>query len=397
MATGRRRGRAIIYIVLILILVLVLVFAIFRLGPGLPGVTPGPTGNGGDAGVVESTATPIPEAVEIVVAGQEIKRGQEITDDRLAIVQIPSIDYEEGVYFQNREEVVGARALVDMRPGTPITEEVIVPIGGAAPQPSFEIPRGMVAISIPMSKLSSVSGALQKGDHVNLIASLLMVDLDTNWQSNLPNRTGYVLAPGPIESPDGVTITRVTQLNQMPPGYTADPGEVLSYMGRIEIDPTSGNPVWVVPSEPQRPRLVSQTLIQDVVILQLGGFSPAEEDALAAPELEATAAPGAAEGEAAEQPATNIPDVATVIVSPQDAVTLNYLMLSGATLNMVLRSAGDDQRIDTEAVTLQFILDQYRIPNPAKLPYGMEPGITEFPDAVLPFPDPGVAAPTPIP
>jgi pilus assembly protein CpaB len=72
-----------------------------------------------------------------------------------------------------------------------------------------------------------------------------------------------------------------------------------------------------------------------------------------------------------------IPKYITLIVSPQDAVTLNYLMYSGAgggaALTLALRSAGDDTRIQTEAVTLQFLLDQYRIPVPVKLPYGMEP------------------------
>jgi pilus assembly protein CpaB len=84
----------------------------------------------------------------------------------------------------------------------------------------------------------------------------------------------------------------------------------------------------------------------------------------------------------------------TLIVTPQDAVTLNYLMLSGAKLNIVLRSAGDPTRVDTEAVTLQFLMDQYRIPNPAKLPYGTEPRIDSFPDYIPMFPEPG-PSPTP--
>ena len=70
--------------------------------------------------------------------------------------------------------------------------------------PSFEIPAGKVAISVPVSKLSSVSYGLQKGDHVNVHRILLMVDLDTNWQTKLPNRTGIVIAPGPVgeDEPD---------------------------------------------------------------------------------------------------------------------------------------------------------------------------------------------------
>jgi pilus assembly protein CpaB len=49
-------------------------------------------------------------------------------------------------------------------------------------------------------------------------------------------------------------------------------------------------------------------------------------------------------------------------------------VLAGAQLNLVMRSPADNNvRIQTEAVTLQFIMEQYRIPLPAKLPYGLEP------------------------
>ena len=64
-------------------------------------------------------------------------------------------------------------------------------------------------------------------------------------------------------------------------------------------------------------------------------------------------------------------------------------MLAGARLNLVMRAAGDDQRVQTEAVTLQFVLDQYNIPNPAKLPYSLEPRVDNFLDFMPPFPEAG--------
>jgi pilus assembly protein CpaB len=81
-----------------------------------------------------------------------------------------------------------------------------------------------------------------------------------------------------------------------------------------------------------------------------------------------------------------------LIVTPQDAVTINYLILSGAKLNLVMRSAGDIDRIATEAVTLQYIMDFYGIPNPAKLPYGLEPRLDAIPNLVSPFPSTGLPA-----
>jgi hypothetical protein len=57
---------------------------------------------------------------------------------------------------------------------------------------------------------------------------------------------------------------------------------------------------------------------------------------------------------------------------------LNYLMYSGAKLTLALRASGDDSRVETEAVTLQFLLDQYNIPVPVKLPYGTQPRVDQL-------------------
>jgi Flp pilus assembly protein CpaB len=392
MATGRRRGRAFIYIALILILLLVLVFAVTKFGGGslLGGAKPAESNQGT---ALQSTPTIVQDTVEIVVTTQNVRRGEELSEGLVQIVAIPREDYTDGVFFNTVEDVIGARAKFDLEAHTPLTNALVVSKDNKGSIPSFEIPKGMVAISIPVSKLSSVSFGLQKGDHVNVIVSMLLVDLDTNWQSQLPNRTGLVVAPGPV----GDDQTNVTASLLSPEEYKVNGSSGFSYLGRIEIDPTMNNPVYLLPSEPQRSRLVSQTLIQDVVILQMGAFGQAAQPSV-------VAEPGTGAGQPTavndNQPAPVAPttgmDVATLIVSPQDAVTINYLMLSNVSLNLVLRSAGDDQKIDTEAVTLQFVLDQHRIPIPAKLPYGINPRIDTSPDQILPFPDPGSrSTPTP--
>ncbi len=386
MATGRRRGRAIIYLAFILILLLVLVVVYFYKPFQQP--APKPVVSSGEATLTENTPVP-QDVVSIVVTTQDLRRGQQISDDLLALVSIPRTDYTEGVFYTDKKELIGARARYDLRAHTPLTTALVFAAGATGSLPSFEIPTGKVAISIPISKLSSVAYGLQKGDHVNIIASLLMVDLDTNFQSKLPNRTGIVTAPGPVSE----NQTYVTAQLNSPPGYEVAGGGALSYLGRIEIDPTMNNPVYLIPSEQQRPRLVSQTLLQDIVILQLGSFSQSDQGSISAPvpaagEPTPTRAPST-RTQAAEAP---LPDIVTLIVSPQDAVTLNYLMLAGANLNMVLRSAGDSEVKNTEAVTLQFILDQDQIPNPAKLPYGLAPRMDSFPDSIVPFPEPGSAS-----
>jgi Flp pilus assembly protein CpaB len=140
-----------------------------------------------------------------------------------------------------------------------------------------------------------------------------------------------------------------------------------------------------VPSEAQRPRLVSQTLVQDAIVLWVGEFTVEGYSAgTSGQPIQPTPTP--APGEAAPPPVTVVkPDIITLVVTPQDAVTLNNLMLTGpaAKLSLVLRSAGDTSKNPTSAVTLQFILDQYTIPVPAKLPYGTEP---RFPPEGLSYP-----------
>jgi pilus assembly protein CpaB len=153
---------------------------------------------------------------------------------------------------------------------------------------------------------------------------------------------------------------------------TADISAEGGIQGRAAVDPVLGQTLYVVPSEAQRPRMASQTLLQDAVILQMGNFTLPGE--LTPEQQQAAAQQQAVEGQEAPPPPP-APDVATLIVSPQDAVTLNYLLYTGAQLTLALRAAGDDSRFQTEAVTLQFLLDQYRIPVPVKLPFASEPKI----------------------
>jgi hypothetical protein len=225
--------------------------------------------------------------------------------------------------------------------------------------------------------LSSVSYAPERGDHVNVIVTMLFVDMDPAWQTVLPNWTGNVIGPGGGLANDGTLF--------------ALPIRGDSEQGRPENDPLVNQTFYVLPSEAQRPRLVSQTLIQNVIVLQMGNFkTPAEKAA-----LEATAPPPTATPEpGVEQPPQETvptptpmpapPDVITLIVTPQDAVTLNYLIYHGAQLTLVLRNPRDAEVPTTEAVTLSYLLDQYNIPIPVKLPYGLEPPVRELVPPSLP-------------
>jgi pilus assembly protein CpaB len=100
-------------------------------------------------------------------------------------------------------------------------------------------------------------------------------------------------------------------------------------------------------------------LLQDVVVMKRGDFP-----------LRENAAPAQNQDEDAPPPAT---DTVTLIVSPQDAIMLTYLTYTNARMVLTLRNPSDQSRQATEAATLQFLLSQYNIPVPAKLPYVTQP------------------------
>lgn len=367
-----RRGRAILYIAFILILVLAAIAVVYIrfIQPAAQQPT-----------VDVAPPTPLIPMVNVVVIVQPVTRGTVLEDAHLGVVEIPENTFAVDSMFGDVGDVVGRQVRYDLQPNTPVTKSMLVDkaeqlLADTGSPAALSIPRGMVAVSIPISRLSSISYAPQSGDHVNVIVTMMFIDVDEEFQSALPNQSAGVIAPGTGELGTGdtgglsVTSDSLVALVQGGSGIK----------GRTEIDPILGQTFYFIPSELQRPRLASQTLLQDAIVLKIGRFPlPGEIEAAAQP----TPDPSVAEGEQPTPVPLVEPKEITLIVSPQDAVTLNYLMYAGGNavrLSLALRSSGDDTRVQTEAVTLQFLLDQYRIPVPAKLPYGLEPKPTALVD-----------------
>ena len=389
-----RKGRIFFIIALILILGLGAV-AIFYFR-GLPSSTPETAG--------EAVEAPVVDLVGVIVVTQQTPRGYLLNETVLGTIDIPRDLLIEG-YFTDMGQVVGRQAKVDLESNMLLTRSMVVDspdqLSATGSLAALSIPRGMVAISIPINRLTSVSYAPRPGDHVNVIATLLMLDLDTDFQTASPNRNAAVLGAGPgvvigAETETDVSLDANTDLSKIT-GQTIGAGPS-SVMGRTAIDPLLEQTLYVVPSEDQRPRLVSQTLLQDAIVLGVGDFpltDEVEEEPASTQELppldeDPESLEGAeytseypVEGELVkEEP--KLPDLITLVVSPQDAVTLNYLVYAGSQLTLVLRPSGDDTRVQTEATTLDFLLTQYNIPVPVKLPYGMEPRIDDLLPPKLP-------------
>lgn len=334
-----RTGRLLLIVGLIIVLVAAAIGAyLFFLG-----------GDGGPAAPQppEQQPTPVPEQ-EVVVAAQDIPRGMRITVESGAVVTTTwPRDAVSELAVTDVEAVYGRVTRQGITRGTPImtgmlTDEPgdLVAVGSDA---ALQIPSGKVAYALPVSRYSSVAWALKPGDHVDVIISLLTVDLDEAFQTILPNEFACA---------------------------SAEEGCQGGVLGRLEALP-NGWVVNVVPSEAQRPRLVTQLTVQDITVLRVGDWEEPSEEPVVTPTPEG-------EGEAAEatpQPPEPVKPL-TLVLDPQDAAVLKYAEETGASMDFVLRSAADAGRdVTTEPVTLQYLLEQFNIEVPPKLPYGVEPPI----------------------
>lgn len=380
-----RRGRIFFILAFVLILGLVAVAVVWFLFLRTPRTT-------------ETQATPTPIPVMVVYVTQNLPKGTELTDDMLALIPWQQGQIAQGMVMgEELPATIGRVVKYDLPAGIPLLESMLLSEGETIPTSgspwALNIPPGMVAVSIPAGRIANVSYALRPGDHVNVIVTMMFIDVDTDFQSTLPNFTGIALSSGPPDPesneqlPLTVGVTSLSQGGVIDPetGQPAPPSSLSpGIYGKVVIDPVLGQAVYVVPAEAQRPRYVSHMLLQDVVVLQVGDFPlPGQE---AQPQAEVTPTPEQQQQQGEEPPAPITPDVVTLIVRPQDAVTLNYVMAAGtklaSALSLVLRSANDSSRENVLPVTLQFLLEQYQIPVPARLPYSLNPRID---DVRLPY------------
>ncbi|MFN8412446.1 MAG: SAF domain-containing protein [Anaerolineales bacterium] len=305
--------------------------------------------------------------VEIYIAGQNIPQGEKVTEAALQTITIPQDKFVQVMYTKDMlPSLVGSIAKYPIDQGVVITSSMLgngtasIPIPG--PQWAALIPTGMTAISVPADKLALSGYAINNGAHVNINACFLFVDIDPSFQTALPNLFTQLTGTGFTQ--DG---TPIITLGSSGAGQT---------QGRLELEASVQQPYYLVPSEAQRPRMVCQILLQNVVVLKVGDF-PSD------PNASLTAAQPAPDQANQDTPPV-VPDIVTLLVSPQDSITLSYLIHTDADLSMTLRNPVDDGRQPTEASTLQFLLSQYNIPVPAKLPYSFDPYTTSFGNLKLP-------------
>ena len=343
-----RGGRMLVIIGFVVLLGAAVVGIIMWLGSRQPSAPAPITEEGG------TTVPYVPpeDMAEIVVAAQNLPRGTRITSDTVQIETWPIGSVPEGALTEVGD-ALDRITRVDIVLNMPILDGMLTDkagdLGAMGSDAALQIPSGKVAYALPVARWSSVAWAVQPGDHVDVLISLLLVDLDEEFQSILPDTASCV------EPPEGE-------------------GCQSGILGRLEVLANG----WVVgagPSEAQRPRMVTQLTVQDAIVLRVGDWPMEGEEAPPVVEepLEEGEVPTPEPQRAAVEPLT-------LIVTPQDAMVLKYAEETGASIDLVLRSAGDRDKglIATESVTLQYIFDRFSIELPPKLPYGVEPRLRDL-------------------
>ncbi len=338
---NRRRTFLIIFVVLILILVIgVVALLALKGGAGGGGGTQPPVTTGDGGAVTEPTPAIITQRV--VVALQTIPRGMRIPPDAVEIREWPEKDTafpNEPIY--NLEDVVGMVARVEIPMHRPIDgTKIKVVFQGEGSELSLAVPKGKVLIAVPITAMSAAGNALRPGDRVDVLVSFSIVEVDEDSQIKLP-------------------IT------------------------------WSGNEDCLAGCQAQGeqiPRLVTQYSVQNALVLGIGlwsGDTPelaaVKPSEMQTPEETPIVPITEGEAEAAAPPAATNPAVAltdikliSLAVDPQDALVLKWLRESNASIDMVMRSAVDQDSYNPEAVTLQYMIDRFSISLPPKLPHTPE-------------------------
>lgn len=349
------RGRLLIIVAFVIILGALIIVAVLPSLTG-PTVTP-PTSNNGEVIVQQVGPTPTPmQFIDIVIAVQDLPRGFRIpAEGAVALRPWPEISTPVNAIF-NLEDVIGKIPRTRISREQPILTTMITDdfqsLDEVGSDAAAILPRGLIAISLPIDRRTSVAYAIQPGDRVDVLFSMLFVDVDDAFQTIAPNNITLFQI-----TDEGITFTNTIQ-------------------GRPDNTPLG--PAIIGPSERQRPRLVTQRTIQNALVLHVGNF-PLDgrlflgEQATPTPVQQQDTTGG--QGTPVPTSTPPLPDIVTLGVTPQDAVVLAWTMEARLPVTLALRSASDTAVVSTQAVNMDYIIESFRLDPPGKRSYTIEPAI----------------------
>ncbi|HEC34256.1 MAG TPA: Flp pilus assembly protein CpaB [Chloroflexi bacterium] len=295
---------------------------------------------------------PTPEAeeeeaqqmVDVLIAANNLTRGMVIAEEHIQLQPWP-VEQLPPAYYTDSIEVLGYIVRVDIPQGMPLMPSMLArspaAVGAVGSEAALTIPSGKRAYAIPMDLLGAVAWTIQPGDHVDILVSWTIADLDEEFQTVLPNQ--YICIGGETEC-QGI-------------------------YGRMEVLPT-GQTIMVYAAEATEKRYVAQMTIQDAIVLGVGKFEVGPIGGVTRPVEEEPPQTGEEEVPPPSPPSAQ---AVILIVDPQDALVLKALTELQADIDLVLRAAGDTDTVTTDPVSVEYLVMRYGITPPPKLPYGVVP------------------------
>jgi Flp pilus assembly protein CpaB len=319
------RSRTLILLGVVLLLGAVAILVLTQQGTGTPQAS------------LQPTPIPEPPSTVILVAAQDIPRGAIIGPDAVVVAKWPNSSLPPNdLIISSPDQVKGQRARTDIYRGQPILQKMITSNAADLSATGYDaalfIPPGKVAVSFPIDQLSDVGYAVGAGDHVDLMVSFSVVDVNQDGQ--------YPITPFNQDLYDQLRST----------GAPADQAlsAALAQMGKSE-----------------QPRLQAQLALQNIEVLHVGEWPASGQ--LPKPESTPTDQSAPPPPAGTPTPLPPRPTLLILLVDQQQALLLQWLRQAKVTVELALRAAGDNAPVSTDTVSYQYVLTSFNITIPPKL------------------------------
>ncbi len=340
-----------------------------------------------EPGLPTPTATPVVQTVEVVVALVDLPVGQRLRPDLIETQIRPNtnVAVQAGVTFSDEELVIGKIVKTPISKG----QEILAPMLALNPSDvasigsdlSIYVNQGEVAVAFPIDRFNAAAYAMRSGDQVDAFMSMSVVNIDEEFQTQLPNVVARVNESALLEG----------QAFLFPEASS----------GRLELIPGINAVALISPGgeKDQIPRRVTQLTIQQMEVLWVGSWRDPnrsmqqefnsnairEQDLLGIQNrIENGALPPREDPRRESQP-----DTVIMSMSSQDALSLKWALENGLDIDLVLRGQGDNSVFVTTSVSLPQLFTQGLLTDPEDNDFSLQPRIEAVPTPGLPPAPPG--------
>ena len=247
--------------------------------------------------------------VFVVMAARDVAQGTAIPADALMVQAFPADFIPQGA-IPAPEQAVGKYTVTQLVKGQIILASQLS-VTKRTGNLALSVPPGKVAVALPMTDLMSTAGAIRAGDHVDLLLTLNLKEIQLK-------------EPQPIQT--GTT-----------PATTASSATTSGGDG-------SKNPI-------------TQATLQYVEVLSVG---EAEDDG-------SSGGGGGGIGTSANAGAKKTSAV-IVLLDHQDALVLKYVKDSGGVVDLALRAPDDTAQVKTDTVTIDLLFERFGFRRPVPVP-----------------------------